>query len=47
MTVPHEFAFRRHGKEIVTIPNCILDLVTNHLVNYMVFVRDIQKPSQA
>ena len=36
-----------HGKEIVVLANCILDLVTNLLISHNVFVSDIEKPSIA
>ena len=34
MTVPSEFALLQYEKEIVIIPSCILDLVTNLLISY-------------
>ena len=47
MTLPSEFAFLHYGKEIAMLVDCILDLITNLPIRYMVFVSDIQKPSIA
>ena len=44
MTIPSEFTLLHYGQEIVMIPHCILHLVTNLVISYMVFVSDIQKP---
>ena len=47
MTVPAEFALLHYGKEIAMLVDCILDLITDLLISYMVCVRDIQKSSIA
>ena len=47
MNVPSEFALLNYGKEIVMLADCVLDLMTNLLIMYMDFVRDIQTPSIA
>ena len=44
MTIPSEFTLFHYGQEIVMFHNCILDLVTNIVISYIVFVSDIQKP---
>ena len=47
MTVPSEFALLHNGKRIVILANCILRLITNLLISYIVFANDFQKPSKA
>ena len=46
MTISFEFALCHYRKEIVILADCIPDLITNLLISFMVFVRDIQKPSK-
>ena len=46
MNIPYEFVLLHYGK-IAMLADCILDLITNLLISYMVIVRDIQKHSLA
>ena len=47
MTKPPEFALLHYGNDTVMMLNCILNLVMNLHISYMVFVSYIQKPSIA